>query len=182
MRDGITYAFDVPAKVRGGGQFRVAVRDVASGRIGSAGQFVEIPNLQTGKLAMSGIVIREENTIAPAGANRIVDEVAAGPVVRHFHQGSTADFVYVIYNANQASQLTAQARVYHEGKVIFSPAPIVVSAQGQSDPQRLAAGGRLQLASDMVPGDYVLQIVVTDSSDKQKPRVTSQWIDFEIVK
>ena len=151
MRDGITYAFDVPAKVRGGSQFRVAVRDVASGRIGSAGQFVEIPNLQTGRLAMSGIVVREENTAALASSNRIVDDVAAGPAVRHFHQGSTVDFVYMIYNANQASQLTAQTRVYRDGKMIFSPASAMVSAQGQSDPQRLATGGRLQLASDMAP-------------------------------
>jgi hypothetical protein len=34
----------------------------------------------------------------------------------------------------------------------------------------------------MAAGDYVLQIIVTDSADKQKPRVASQWIDFEIVK
>jgi VWFA-related protein len=181
MRDGITYAFDVPAKVRGGGQFRVAVRDVASGRIGSAGQFVVIPNLQTGGLAMSGIVVRE-TAGAQSGSNGIVDDVAAGPAVRHFHQGSTTEFVYIIYNARQASQLTAQTRLYHEGKMIFSPAPVVVSVQGQSDPQRLVAGGVLQLASDMPPGDYVLQIIVTDPADKQKPRVTSQWIDFEIVK
>jgi len=182
MRDGITYAFDVPAKVRGGSQFRVAVRDVESGRIGSAGQFVEIPNLQNGGLALSGIVVREEQATAPAGSNTIVDDVAAGPAVRHFHQGSTADFAYIIYNANQASQLTAQTRLYRDGKVIFNPAPLVVVTQGQSNPQHLATSGRLQLASDMAAGDYVLQIIVTDSADKQKPRVASQWIDFEIVK
>jgi hypothetical protein len=179
MRDGITYAFDVPAKVRGGSQFRVAVRDMASGRIGSAGQFVEIPNLQTGRLAMSGIVVREQS---PAGSNRTVDDIASGPAIRHFHQGSNAVFAYIIYNANQASQLTAQTRLYRDGKMIFSPAPVAVSAQAQGGAQRLATGGGLQLGSDMAPGDYVLQIIVTDSTDKQKPRVTSQWIDFEIVK
>jgi hypothetical protein len=56
------------------------------------------------------------------------------------------------------------------------------SAQGQSDPRRLTNRASLPLAADLAPGDYVLQIIVTDSADKQKPRVASQWIDFEIVK
>jgi hypothetical protein len=180
LREGITYAFDIPVKVRGGSQFRVAVRDAASNRIGSAGQFVDIPNLQSGRLAMSGIVVREENPTGPT-PNRPIDVVATGPAVRRFHQGSTATFVYMIYNANAASQLTAQTRLYHDGKIIFSPDPVAVSTQGQTDPQHITSGGRLQLGSAMAPGDYVLQVVVTDSTDKQKPRVISQWIDFEIV-
>ena len=182
MRDGITYSFDLPVKLRGGVQLRVAVRDVSSGRIGSAGQFVDIPNLQNGRLALSGIVVRQESAAAPPAANRTVDEAETGPAVRHFHQGTSAVFAYMIYNGNQSAQLTAQTRVYHDGKVIFSPAPVPVNVQGQTDPQHLATGGRLQLAADMEPGDYVLQIIVTDSADKQKPRVASQWIDFEVVK
>ena len=176
MRDGITYAFDIPLKVRGGNQFRVAVRDTVSNRIGSAGQFVDIPNLQNGRLAMSGIVIRGE-----AAASGATDEVSAGAAVRRFHQGSTASFVYMIYNANQATQLTAQTRVYRENKLVLTPEPMTVNTQGQT-PQGLTTGGRLQLGTDLATGDYVLQIIVTDSSDKQKPRYTSQWIDFEIVK
>jgi len=182
IRDGITYAFDIPVKLRGGVQLRIAVRDVSSGRIGSAGQFVEIPNLQSGRLAMSGIVVRQENPAPPAGSTRAIDDVATGPAVRRFHQGSNAVFAYMIYNGNQSPQLTAQTRIFHDGKIIFSPDPIPIRTEGQTDPQHLATGGRLQLGTDMAPGDYVLQIIVTDSADKQKPRVASQWIDFEIVK
>jgi len=40
--------------------------------------------------------------------------------------------------------------------------------------------GRLQLGQDFEPGEYVLQVVVTDQSDKEK--IASQWIDFEVVK
>ena len=182
VRDGIVYSFDLPVKLRGGIQFRVAVRDVSSGRIGSAGQFVEIPNLQNGRLAMSGIVVRQENAAVPAAASRIVDQAGMGPAVRRFHQGANAVFAYMIYNGNQSAQLTAQTRVFHDGKMIFSSDPVPVSVQGKTDLQHLANGGRLQLASDMAPGDYVLQIIVADSADKQKPRVASQWIDFEVVK
>ncbi|HEY0346747.1 MAG TPA: VWA domain-containing protein [Pyrinomonadaceae bacterium] len=181
VRDGIVYSFDLPVKLRGGVQFRVAVRDIGSGRIGSAGQFVDIPNLQNGRLAMSGIVVRQENATKPAGS-RTADQAGPGPAVRRFHQGENAVFAYVIFNGNQSAQLTAQTRVFHDGKMIFSSDPVPVSVQGQTDLKHLANGGRLQLASDMLPGDYVLQIIVTDSADKQKPRVASQWIDFEVVK
>jgi len=33
----------------------------------------------------------------------------------------------------------------------------------------------------MAPGEYVLQIIVKDLV-KEKPRVATQWMDFEIVK
>ena len=47
--------------------------------------------------------------------------------------------------------------------------------------KRLIANGGIQLGSKMPPGEYVLQVVVTDYA-KEKPRITSQWLDFEIVK
>ncbi len=180
LREGVIYSFDLPTRA-GGIQFRVAVRDVATGRIGSAGQFVDIPNLQSGVLAMSGIVIRERDATG-SPATTPSDDVRTGPAVRRFHQNSTVDIGYMIYNANQASQLTAQARLYHDGKMILSPDPMAVSMKGQIDPRRITNRGNLHLGFDLVPGDYVFQIIVTDAADKQKPRVASQWIDFEIVK
>ena len=45
----------------------------------------------------------------------------------------------------------------------------------------IGAGGRLQLGSVMVPGEYALQMIVTDLLAKEKERVAAQWIDFEIV-
>src|SRR5688500_5051258 len=43
LREGMRIRFDMPAKRPGGYQMRVAARDVASSRIGSAGQFVAVP-------------------------------------------------------------------------------------------------------------------------------------------
>jgi hypothetical protein len=33
----------------------------------------------------------------------------------------------------------------------------------------------------MPPGDYVLQIVVADALAKEKYRMTTQWVDFEVM-
>jgi hypothetical protein len=32
----------------------------------------------------------------------------------------------------------------------------------------------------MTPGDYVLQIIVTDMLSKDKYRMATQWMDFQI--
>ncbi len=183
MRDGIVYSFDIPIKLRGAFQFRLALRDVGSGRIGGAGQFVEVPDLKNGRLALSGIVAREANPSMSLTSSSQDDEVITGPAVRRFRQGSTAAYAYFIYNANAAgrtSQLTAQTRIFRDGKMIVSNEPAAINMQGQIDPQRIMAVHRLELGKEMPAGTYVLQVIVRDSTEKQKPRVASQWIDFEI--
>lgn len=184
MRDGIAYSFDTPIKLPGSFQFRVAVRDTGTGLIGAAGQFVVVPDLKSGKLALSGIVVREANQTMSFTSSSRDDEVISGPAVRRFRQGSTAAYAYFVYNANAAgrtSQLTAQTRIFRDGRMIASNEPSAINIQGQIDPQRIVAVHPLELGKDMAPGNYVLQIIVRDSNEKQK-RVASQWIDFEVVK
>ena len=189
LSDGLVYAFDLPIKQRGALQFRVAVRDSASSRIGAAGQFVEVPDLRKGDLALSGIFARGLNTgkgataTSPSDPKDDVELLAAGPAVRRFRQGSSVVFAYAIYNAKPGSPggLTAQLRLFREGKEIFAGSPVPVNTEGQTDLSRIVGASALQLGSDMAPGEYIVQIIVTDSSNK-KPRTASQWIDFEIIK
>lgn len=185
MRDGMTYSFDVPLKLRGAFQFRVAVRDVINSRIGAAGQVVELPDLKSGRLALSGVVARAEETAPAAPTNNQSQSAMSGPAVRRFHQGSSVDFAFVIYNAPaaaQAGQLTQQIRLMKDGKIVFTGSPKAIGLDGQADPNRIASGSLVQLAPAIIPGNYIFQVIVTDASDKQKPRVASQWIDFEVVK
>jgi hypothetical protein len=42
-------------------------------------------------------------------------------------------------------------------------------------------GGVIQLGTNMTPGEYVLQVVVTDALADQKHRAVTRWMDFEIV-
>ena len=50
----------------------------------------------------------------------------------------------------------------------------------QEEPKRLIGGGRMQLGGKMTAGDYVLQAIVTDKLAKEKYRVATQAMDFEI--
>lgn len=191
---GMIHSFDIPTKQTGAFQLRIAVREVGSSRIGAAGQFVEIPDLRKGRLALSGIVVRDAANIAAGSASAdaaaraaSADLVTGNPAWREFKQGATLVFAYAIYNArlDNASQLpglTAHTRVFRDGQVIFTGNPAPVDVKGQTDPQRITTASVLQLGSQMLPGEYVVQIIVTDNSIKDKPRVAMQWIDLEVVK
>jgi hypothetical protein len=193
VRDGIVYGFDTPVKTRGALQFRVAVRDLGSSRIGAAGQFVEVPDLRNGQLALSGIFAREAvtqgNAAAAAGQSSPNNEgemVTAGPGVRRFRQGATVIFAYAIYNANvlpsgSPAQLSMQTRIFRDGKRVFTGDAIPVGLEGQPDLRRITRMSVFHLGSEMPPGEYIVQIIVTDSS-KQKSRTATQWIDFEVVR
>lgn len=52
----------------------------------------------------------------------------------------------------------------------------------QTDMQRLVAVGAIKLGTDLNPGDYVIQIVVTDLLADQRHRVSTQWMDFQVLK
>jgi hypothetical protein len=96
------------------------------------------------------------------------------------------DYGLVIYNARldrttRRPQLILQARLFREGQEVFAGQAQPFDPNQQVGLERIEAAGRLQLGSQLSPGEYVLQIVVTDMlADKQR-RTATQWIDFELV-
>jgi hypothetical protein len=58
-RGGLVYEAGVPLSSSGAYQFRVTVRDGVSKRLGSASQFIEVPDLKNGALALSSLVLAE---------------------------------------------------------------------------------------------------------------------------
>lgn len=178
-REGIVYTLDEPMHAPGAFQFRVAVRDENNARMGSAGQFVEVPDLHKGELTLSGILARELVPQAALGT----EPIANGPALRQFHQGTTVGFAFVIYNrypSGRATELSGQLRLIRDAAIVFAGPAVPLNFNGQTDPQRAASLIKLDLGSDLTPGDYVCQIIVTDAA-KQTPRIATQWIDFEVV-
>jgi VWFA-related protein len=183
-RDGLVYQLDLPIPRAGAYQFRVAIRDEASALMGTARQFVEVPDLKKGSLVLSGITVSGD-TANPAtdGVQRAVKMNSPG--IRRFVTGENLWFAYVIYNASidQATgqpSLMAEARLFRDGTLVHKIEPKPVQVSGQ-DLQRIDSGGGIRLGG-LPPGDYILQVLVTEFHGKEKPRVVSQWIDFDIVK
>ena len=194
LHEGLVYQLDIPIKKPGAYQFRVAVRDAKTSHIGMAGQLVEVPDLRNQHLALSGITLstgtdeggdKAANKTSPSPA-RLTDTAVANPAIRRFRQSSQLFFAYVVYkaqldNATHTANLTAQVRMFFEGKLVFEGAPKPIPFTGQADAERISGNGGLQIGS-LAPGEYILQIVVTDARAPEQFRSASQWIDFEIVK
>src|SRR5205823_3217077 len=173
------YQVDVPLRKPGAYQFRVAVRDDGSSRIGTARQFVEVPELKN-RLALSGITVSNDDD---SGSAKRSDAVVSpgnmsSPAIRRFRQGANLWFGYSVYNAqmNQTTHvvsLAAQSRIFRDGKLVYSGEAKQIDVTGQTDLKRITSGGGIQLGSMLEPGEYQLQIIVTDSAkDKEKPRIS----------
>jgi VWFA-related protein len=198
MQSGFDYIMTVPIKKAGAYQLRAALRDSATQRVGSASQFIEVPDIGKNRLTLSGIIVngfdpqkRKNNASSGAaaqnaeGTNAESDPLAV-PAVRIFRRGMVLEFGYVIYNAQpdkatHRPQLQTQLRVFRDGQQIYAGNVLSFDAGAQTDLKRLSTGGRLQLGTDMTPGDYVLQLVVTDLLAKGKHGTATQWIDFQVV-
>jgi hypothetical protein len=193
MRDGFEYVITVPIKKAGAYQLRTALRDSATQRVGSASQFIEVPDINKNRLMISGLVLngfdpakQTKNAVAGQPDAVLESEPDAGPAVRRLRRSMVLDIGYVIYNARldkatQRPQLQTQLKLFRDGQEIFAGNLVNYDASQQTDLKRLNAGGRLQLGTEMTPGDYVVQVIVTDLLAKDKHRTSTQWIDFQIV-
>jgi len=181
LRDAVRLRFDLPAKKPGAYQVRIAVHDLTSSKIGSAGQFVIVPDLNDKGLPLSGIVLRDvSQTSTPAA-------VMATPPARRFVANSDLYFGFMAYNAsiNPATQLPdlmMETKLFRDGKIIGPPSQTPIEIKNQSDLSRVFVNGVFRLTPDLEPGNYFLQVAITDKASRDKQPASTQWVGFEIVK
>jgi len=192
LQRGLDFTINVPVKKPGGYQLRVAIRDVASGRVGSANQFVDVPDLKQKRLALSGILMKGVGPSPPPAAVGGTGEGWVGEegreateAVRRFRPGRPLSYGFVIYNAqlDRATgqpKLEAQMRLFRDGQPLKIGEVRKVALDGQKDTSSVATGGILLLGPEMRAGDYVLQVAVTDTLARSKHRTATQTIDFEV--
>src|SRR5262245_45693920 len=198
---GLLYGLVLPIKKPGAYQLRVAVRDAGSSRVGSANQFVAVPDLTRGRLNLSGIALSGKNPELKSGSGpsvetavedaRIDDNVLkTGPALRQFRRGKDVDLDYtvIVYNARVDKttgrpELESQVRLFKDGSVTFaSPyTPLHLSPAHHDDWKRIGIAGNVHLTHSQETGHYVLQIVIADKLAKEKYRTATQWTDFEVI-
>jgi len=192
LRQGLVYNVTVPVKKPGAYQLRVSLRDSASERVGSASQFIDAPDIKKKRLALSGLVVRGEANAkvtapnASATEGREAGDAETSAAVRHFKAGNVLDYALFVYNAKLDTtshpQLMVQMKLFRDGTEVFTGKESKLNPGTQTDMQRLMAGGAIQLGTDMTPGDYVIQIMVTDLIADKKHNVVTQWMDFQVTK
>lgn len=145
-------------------QVRAAARDAVGGRVGSAAEWIEIPDLKSGGLTLGSIVLGERpaETGAPPNAENFVSQQSAE---RRFARDSHLRFMAYIYNAARPRpadppDLTLQIQVLRDGRPVFTDEWRKVDGSA-AEPGRVAYGGELDLAT-VRPGRYVLRLTVRD--------------------
>jgi hypothetical protein len=195
LEHGVIYTINHPVKKPGAYQLRTAVRDSATEKVGSASQFIEVPDVSKGHLTISGIVVRASKppaiaptlAAAPPPISKEETEILGSPAIRMFHPGKRLDYAFEVLNAQEDQKtrqpaLESQLFLFHDGKQIYAGKPKEVKPERRAPDSNVFTAGQLQLGSSMEPGEYAMQIVVTDKLAKEKFRTVAQSIDFEIVK
>ncbi len=178
LQAGIVYSLIVPLKRAGGFQVRFAVRDEASGALGAASEFVEMPELKKGTLALSGVVLGEESqsVLTPGDDTAAVARISS-PALRVFSPGARLVYTYEIYNA--AAPVDTRVTVWRNGQPFFSAPPATLTPLPKPQPTK-AAGG-IRLGEKMPPGDYVFQVsAITRPTGRAKPTTATRWTSFEV--
>jgi hypothetical protein len=171
------------------------VRDTASLRVGSANQFIEVPDIKKSRLVLSGMIVRgtHPGTANTAQITRTSegkveeDDPQASPAVRRFVRGMALEYACILYNAKVDKgtgrpQLETQLRLFRDGQQVFTGKTNTFAPGQQKDLTRLVAGGSFLLGKELQPGEYALQFIVTDKLAKEKEQIATNWIDFEIVR
>jgi VWFA-related protein len=174
------YNYRVPLKP-GLYQVRIATRDTKSGGVGSAQQWIEIPDLALHRLSLSSLLLGLQNV----GEQGTTTDVAGNPQVQfstdhRFARNSRLRFITFLYNAARGESgkskpdLMIQARLMRSGQVVKTMPALRVPVESP-DLARIPFGG--EIALDSIPsGQYMLEITVTDqltrTSASQKTRIT----------
>ncbi len=167
-------------------QVRVGARDAKTGRIGTAMQWVEIPDLKTKRLTLSSLMVGEM-TAANIAAQPTENKTGAITqaqlnVARRFPRTSRLRFVTFIYNATRGTSGTTppdvaiQVQVVRENQPVLTTALRKVSTEGLTDLARLPYAAEIPLTS-MTPGRYMLQVLAIDRAAKTS---ATQRINFEV--
>ncbi|HJQ34883.1 MAG TPA: VWA domain-containing protein [Pyrinomonadaceae bacterium] len=195
MAKGLRYTLKVPIKSPGAYQLRVAVLDVNGGQVGSANELIEVPDIGSGRLALSGLVLSgrpdasapSSQAAAPQTQPDADAESDADPAVRRLRAGMELRYDFHIYNAQLdpatgRPRLQTQVRLFREGQLAYEGKLSTFDTQQHDDLKRLVAGGGIKLSRTAAPGEYVTQLVVTDLLAKPDRGTATQWLDFEIVR
>ncbi|HKP71953.1 MAG TPA: hypothetical protein VJT82_03380, partial [Pyrinomonadaceae bacterium] len=162
-------------------QVRVAARDPRTGRTGSAMQWLEVPDLAKGALAMSSIFIgeRSDKEAAPASGEQSVGAPVVINVDRRFARSSRMRFMTYVYNAarpqSASPDVAVQVQVFRDEQPVVTSPLSKMDTEGVTDFVRLPYAAELPLGG-LTPGSYVLKITAIDRVAKKSVTQRTRFI------
>jgi VWFA-related protein len=189
----IRYGLPIRASLaaRRPGIYRVVatVRDLTSGKIGSAGRYVDVPTLHAGMLQISGVAVSGDQSgfalDASSADGKLVknETLTLSPV----WPSRELKYAYQVFNAklgeDKIARLDTSVRLFRNGEAIFSGDPYPVTFTAKEAAMRMTVSGKLRFKENIAPGEYSLQVVLKDrQASEGAPNTASQYINFEVNK
>lgn len=179
LDEGIVYDFRAPLSP-GLYQVRVAARDEKTGNVGSAMQWIEIPDLKLHRLTLSSLLLGGHLVGAAAKDGGETGQQMQFSVDRRFKRTTRMSILAFVYNAsrngNAAPELTGQIQVLRDGQAVLTSPPRNVATEGLDDMARIPYAGELSL-STLPAGGYTLQITIADRASNAS---ATQRINFQV--
>jgi hypothetical protein len=196
-KNGISFDTSLAVKKPDAYYVRAAVKDAASGKMGSAYQFLDVPDLKKNRLTLSSIFVlnqKEDESRIDAGnltasekEKKSANELRAvrkSPALRSYLPGEGLDYLAIAYNAKNKDsipELESQISIFQEGNELFKNSVEGIDLKGVEDLGRIPIKRRLTFDKTMKPGEYMLQLSVVDKNAKEKNRLATQMLEFEIL-
>ncbi|HET6669092.1 MAG TPA: VWA domain-containing protein [Pyrinomonadaceae bacterium] len=164
-------------------QGRFGVRDVTSGKTGTAHAWIEIPPLVPGEVQLSSLHIGERTSAPVTNASVSPDSPIEGvslSIDHYFRSSSYLRFLVFVYNAARASDakpdLALQVLLLRDGQPVVTTPLKKLTNEGAPDLNRIPYAAEISLA-DLPSGRYLLKVNVIDRVSK---RSASQETPIEI--
>ncbi len=174
LNSGLIYSLDVSVPHPGPYQIRAAIRDESSSAIGSAHQYIDVPDVRKTKLALtslmlgtSGVKAQNPNAMLLAAARR------------QFTPGDRITYASLLEGAaatNSTPDVHAELVLFRNNHAIFSTPVKVTQVNGGP----WAVSGYVKLPADFDPGQYYIELIARDAAHPNL--VAWQWADFEVIR
>jgi VWFA-related protein len=159
VTEGLSYQHQL-ALAPGRYEVRLVARDSRQARVGGHAQALEVPDLGTGKLAISGVFLSSSASAIGAGADAVRDAQAR----RSFRRSDNLFFQLYVYNARVDEQgshdVVLQAQVLSGTRLVAASKP-QPAALAKKDGVPLPESNGIGLEG-LEPGPYQLRVVVVD--------------------
>jgi VWFA-related protein len=172
MKYGLVYSTSIPIAKPGPYQVRAAILDQASGKIGTANEFLLIPKPAAHGFSLSGIVfpqmLAKDDDITPA----------TGPLT--YASGQRVAFAFEVIGAASEKSLLMSTRLFHDGSLVKQSPPQPLPIMGKSLHGSLFAKSEIGIPGSAPPGDYRMQVIVSEADSVPARKTAFQWADLSV--
>lgn len=171
LKYGLVYTTLIEVPKPGPYQMRVACSDESTGKIGTASDFVDVPQVKGRYVVLSGLVF--------AGNRGDYDVVVPAMGPAYFMPGQKAAFAFQVLHAPGASSagdrgLTLRTRLFRDAEQIAETPAVPVVTDAKKSASQFFTRGEIGIPAGLAPGEYLLRVDVENPTAK-KPQLAWRW-------